>query len=502
MRRLVIFLCLAVLAGCSSGSSAPGDDAFDAGPDAEDAGSDPGSDPGGDQGGDAGGDPGGDPGGDTGGDPGGDQQPLFTVLPVEDFDDPLLNISLFFSPLDPTQQIVLDQLAGATASVHLAFFNIRLQAVADRLLAQHQAGRDVKILMDQKQMDQSYNTLDDWMIQQGLDLTGIMNDRAADATMHNKFTVIDGRRVLTGSMNYSTTAFNSSEEDLLLIDDADIAALYEEEILELLAGQAVPRQDAPGEPVQVYFGPEDRLNEMTIAAIDGAQTSILVLMFSAGLDAISEALVAASNRGVNVVFAIDGNQADDTALDETIEAAGAHVLRVPRSFPVELHDKLCVVDGRLVLLGSYNWTPMASFYNDENCLRIESEALATRAAGRITRLIMQESTPFDPADFGWSAGDRPVTFTVTNLEVRSDAAVFIVGDHANLGSLDASRAVEMTRSGDYWSTTVSLPAGAGIGYQYLVRGPDQIPLREPGELRSLVVAYPHGAQVVYDTFRD
>jgi phosphatidylserine/phosphatidylglycerophosphate/cardiolipin synthase-like enzyme len=414
----------------------------------------------------------------------------------------VLKISMFFSPVDPTQQIVLDHLAGATASVHLVFFNIRLQAVADELVAQHQAGRDVKILMDQKQMDKSYNTLDDWMAQQGLDLTGILNDSATDSTMHNKFSIVDGRRVLTGSMNYSTTAFNRSEEDLVLIDDADIAALYEEELLELLAGQSVPRQEAPGEPVQVYFGPEDRLDQMTIAAIDGAQFSVEVLMFSAGLDTLSDALVAAVNRGVNVVFAIDETQAGDTTLDETIEAGGAHVLRVPRSFPVELHNKLCVVDGGLVLVGSYNWTPLATFYNDENYLRIESAALATRAGNRITELIMQESTPFDPADFGWSAGDRPATFTVTNLQVRADAKVFISGDHANLGSLDASQAVEMTLSGDNWSATVDLPAGAEIDYQYLVRGPDQIPHRETGDLRTLVVGYTQGGKTIYDTFRE
>jgi hypothetical protein len=153
-------------------------------------------------------------------------------------------------------------------------------------------------------------------------------------------------------------------------------------------------------------------------------------------------------------------------------------------------------------VGSYNWTPLASFYNDENYLRIESAALATRAGGRITALVMQESTPFDPADFGWSAGDRPVTFTVTNLQVRSDAKVFISGDHANLGGLDVSRAVEMTRSGDNWSATIDLSAGAEIDYQYLVRGPDQIPHREPGDPRSLVIAYPQGAQIIYDTFRE
>ena len=92
------------------------------------------------------------------------------------------------------------------------------------------------MLLDKKQQDKSYNTMAEDLAAVGVPVTLIDNQSAADATMHNKFTVIDGRRVLTGSLNYSTTAMNRSEEELLIIDDAGIAELFENEFLELLAG--------------------------------------------------------------------------------------------------------------------------------------------------------------------------------------------------------------------------------------------------------------------------
>lgn len=522
----VVVISLSGCAGSNSGVNDAGGDAVDGLDGVADGGSDPGADLGGDPGADGAadqaadqaGDPGGDPGLDGGADQGsdsyvdggtdggGDDGPLFTVDPVEDFDDPLLRASLFFSPADGTQQIVLSELAAAQSSAHLAFFNIRLQQVADALVALHQAGKDVKVLMDQKQMDQPYNTLDTWMIDHGLDVVGVLNDSSDEATMHNKFTVIDGRRVLTGSMNYSTTAFNRSDEDLLLIDDPDIGALYEDELDELVAGEQVPRVDDPGAPLSVYFGSEDRLDLMTIGAIDGAQSEIEVIMFSAGLASLGDALIAAVNRGVNVTFLVDESQSQNSDLDETIEAGGVHVLRVQRSFPVELHDKLCMVDGQLVLAGSYNWTPLASFFNDENSVRLLSTAIATRVAGRVTELVTAEDPAFTPAGYGWSAGSRSVTFSVTNLSVRADGACYISGDDPALGSMDASKAVQMARAdgalGETWSATVDLPAGSQVGYKFLVRGPDGVNHRETGNQRSFSVPYAPGSFQVYDTFRE
>ena len=47
--------------------------------------------------------------------------------------------------------------------------------------------------------------------------------------MHNKVVIVDERYVVTGSLNYSTNAETSNDENVLIIDNRDIARLYMEE---------------------------------------------------------------------------------------------------------------------------------------------------------------------------------------------------------------------------------------------------------------------------------
>ena len=44
--------------------------------------------------------------------------------------------------------------------------------------------------------------------------------------MHNKIIIIDDRYVITGSLNYSTSAEESNDENVIVIDNPDIARLY------------------------------------------------------------------------------------------------------------------------------------------------------------------------------------------------------------------------------------------------------------------------------------
>lgn len=49
------------------------------------------------------------------------------------------------------------------------------------------------------------------------------------AFMHNKFIVVDERTVITGSLNYSTNAEESNDENVIIIDNRDIAGLYRQD---------------------------------------------------------------------------------------------------------------------------------------------------------------------------------------------------------------------------------------------------------------------------------
>ncbi|HSG43157.1 MAG TPA: phospholipase D-like domain-containing protein [Anaerolineales bacterium] len=61
--------------------------------------------------------------------------------------------------------------------------------------------------------------------------------------MHNKLIIVDERYVVTGSMNYSTNAETSNDENVLVIDNPDIAKLYMEEFERIWAIASDPEPE-------------------------------------------------------------------------------------------------------------------------------------------------------------------------------------------------------------------------------------------------------------------
>ena len=103
---------------------------------------------------------------------------------------------------------------------------IRLNQVLTVLQNKLAAGVDIEIILDKKQQDLFYNDMGERMMMAGLDVTLVERTEAMDSTMHNKFTIIDGKTVLTGSANYSHTAFNISDEDMIVMESTGLAARY------------------------------------------------------------------------------------------------------------------------------------------------------------------------------------------------------------------------------------------------------------------------------------
>lgn len=53
-----------------------------------------------------------------------------------------------------------------------------------------------------------------------------------------------------------------------------------------------------------------------------------------------------------------------------------HVLTGPQA---HMHHKFAVIDGRLLVNGSFNWTRQAVLYNQENCVVTDNPQLVRRA---------------------------------------------------------------------------------------------------------------------------
>jgi len=131
------------------------------------------------------------------------------------------------------------------------------------------------------------------------------------------------------------------------------------------------------------FSPEGpSCQRMTIDAIAGAGRSIVFSVYELRSTWIVGALVAAKKAGIDVRGVVDKG-GEQPALADMLFANG---IPVTINCAVKLnHDKVMVIDGSLVLTGSYNWSWSAEHKNAENAVLIDDPVLAEQMLAHIDR---------------------------------------------------------------------------------------------------------------------
>jgi len=132
-------------------------------------------------------------------------------------------------------------------------------------------------------------------------------------------------------------------------------------------------------PMEVYFSPEGGCTEAVVREIDAAQTSILVQAYSFTSASIAKALVEAHQRGVHVEAILDRSQESEkySSADFVIHAGIPTMIDAKHAIA---HNKVIIIDGGIVITGSFNFTKAAEEHNAENLLVIRDRQIAEKYA--------------------------------------------------------------------------------------------------------------------------
>jgi phosphatidylserine/phosphatidylglycerophosphate/cardiolipin synthase-like enzyme len=137
--------------------------------------------------------------------------------------------------------------------------------------------------------------------------------------------------------------------------------------------------------IEAFFSPEDDCVEAIATQLNQAQGSIDIAMYYFTSRPLAWALARAVERGVRVRVCLDEKQ-------RTEKFSKAEFLR-RRGIAVKfrdgiglMHNKFCIIDSKVVITGSYNWTASADIRNDENLLIIRSPSVAKKYANYFLRL--------------------------------------------------------------------------------------------------------------------
>jgi len=119
----------------------------------------------------------------------------------------------------------------------------------------------------------------------------------------------------------------------------------------------------------------DGLNyEIFLQYLSSPQKTLEVCVFTITDDAVSNILVDLHKKGIKVRIITDDDQSNSTGSDiQTMKKAGIPVEM--DSTPYHMHNKFAIIDGVLLLNGSYNWTTTANTKNNENMIVTNNKGL-------------------------------------------------------------------------------------------------------------------------------
>ena len=127
----------------------------------------------------------------------------------------------------------------------------------------------------------------------------------------------------------------------------------------------------------VYFSPHGGCTEAVVGALSQAKATILVQAYSFTSAPIAKALVDAHRRGVNVTVVLDKSQRTEKYSSATFVRNSGIPCYIDAQHAIA-HNKVMVIDGRIVLTGSFNFTKAAEEKNAENLLILQDQDLASK----------------------------------------------------------------------------------------------------------------------------
>jgi phosphatidylserine/phosphatidylglycerophosphate/cardiolipin synthase-like enzyme len=129
--------------------------------------------------------------------------------------------------------------------------------------------------------------------------------------------------------------------------------------------------------VTVCFTPGENCTQTIVQTLGEAKHTILAQAYSFTSAPIAKALLDAHKRGVQVQVILDKSQrSDQYASADCLANQGVPVV-IDANHAIA-HNKIIVIDGGMVITGSFNFTKAAQQKNAENLLILRDHALAAQ----------------------------------------------------------------------------------------------------------------------------
>jgi phosphatidylserine/phosphatidylglycerophosphate/cardiolipin synthase-like enzyme len=290
-------------------------------------------------------------------------------------------------------QDLAEAIDSAAYSVDLAVFRLDLWSVRDALIRAHERGVRVRVVTESDHMAEEE-------IQDLIDAGIEVRADGLDSLMHHKFIILDDVEVWTGSMNLTVNGAYRHNNNMLRIRSRQVAQSFTREFEEMFVeGRfgALSQRDTPhhsvmieGSRIEVWFSPDDGVAARLVELVRGAEERIEIMAFNFTLDALGAVVGERFGAGVSVRGVLEADQSANPGTElEFLRTMGVDLLLDGN--PNSMHHKVMILDERVVVTGSYNFSRSAEEVNDENIVIIHDQGVAAEYIAEFERLFSKAS---------------------------------------------------------------------------------------------------------------
>ena len=275
-----------------------------------------------------------------------------------------------------------DAITRSKVSLDIAAFEFDNRVLTEAVLDAKDRGLQVRLVTDEALGLKGKSSTLLQLVHAGIP---VVARKSVGALMHNKFMILDGKTVWTGSWNYTEGSTYRNNENTLVFDAPEIADLYRVKFEEMFTGKTFGRKAANndihrievgGTLIEVGFTPNRKIEAHLAHLISTARRSVHFMMFLFANEALGDAIVACHARGVPVQGILEKKMSKAGRFNQLgkLQKTGVEVRFDDNVF--FLHHKTIIIDESIVNTGSMNFTRNALEVNDENIIIVYDAILA------------------------------------------------------------------------------------------------------------------------------
>jgi len=330
------------------------------------------------------------------------------------------NGRVFFGPVDKGEKTLqthlLKFLSRAQNTIDACFFDVKDPKIIEALIEAHERGVQVRLQMDsnyyylrdKKTLEIDYSKKNPRiipLIEAGID---VREDNKRTGLMHNKFCIVDGYWVWTGSYNITDRGWQKNENNAAEFRSKKLAKIFTREFEEMYVDgrfgitspSTVEKQKLKlgSKTMEVYFAPEDNALLHIYEHLEQAEEGIYFMQFAMTANEIGDLLVKKHQTGLKVKGIFDrllyrstGPYAEFAKLTRN----GVPVVVYDSALRGKLHHKVFIIDPKgsnpKVIFGSLNASANGNGTNDENVIVVQDAAFTLRFYEKFKELFGRTS---------------------------------------------------------------------------------------------------------------